>query len=590
MKKFIFTLCVYMLLHQAYAQNWLITGNAGTSSANFIGTTDAQSLRFRTNNQVSGIIDYAAAAANTSLGFQSLRLNTGNNNTAFGYRSMWSNTTGRVNTALGAYSMYSNTTGFSNTALGIAALFSAKTLRNTVAVGDSALYYASFGANENTAVGSKSLCFTTNGYWNTAVGFQSLLNNAGGYSNTAIGHAAMRLNTYDHSSVAVGASALEYARFGFNNIAVGSLALLFDSAGYINTAIGSQAMYLNGDGDYNVAVGHQSLYNTISDKNTAVGVFSLYANATGTFNTSIGYSTSCTLTNLTNATALGALTSVTASNQVRVGSSAVTSIGGFANWTNISDGRVKKNIKDNVPGLAFINKLKPVTYNLDLDAADKIIQRPVITDAEGKPIATAAEELQAKNEKEKIVYSGFVAQQVEQAAKSIGYDFSGVDAAKNDKDLYGLRYAEFVVPLVKAVQELSSQNEKLKSQNDDQQKVNADLERRIEKLEALLAINTTSNNSQGLTISPAPGASLEQNVPNPFSGITTVNCYIPVNNGNAYVNFYSQTGNLLKSIKVTGEGKNTITLTANELAAGTYKYALVVDGKVMDSKTMVVQR
>ena len=165
-----------------------------------------------------------------------------------------------------------------------------------------------------------------------------------------------------------------------------------------------------------------------------------------------------------------------------------------------------------------------------------------------------------------------------------------MDAAKNDKDLYGLRYAEFVVPLVKAVQELSSQNEKLKSQNDDQQKVNADLERRIEKLEALLAINTTSNNSQGLTISPAPGASLEQNVPNPFSGITTVNCYIPVNNGNAYVNFYSQTGNLLKSIKVTGEGKNTITLTANELAAGTYKYALVVDGKVMDSKTMVVQR
>ena len=42
---------------------------------------------------------------------------------------------------------------------------------------------------------------------------------------------------------------------------------------------------------------------------------------------------------------------------------------------------------------------------------------------------------------------------MEEAAKSVGYDFSGVDAPKNDKDFYGLRYAEFVVPLVKAVQE-----------------------------------------------------------------------------------------------------------------------------------------
>ncbi|HNU87209.1 MAG TPA: hypothetical protein PKJ94_02925, partial [Ferruginibacter sp.] len=58
--------------------------------------------------------------------------------------------------------------------------------------------------------------------------------------------------------------------------------------------------------------------------------------------------------------------------------------------------------------------------------------------------------------KEKILYSGFIAQQVEQAAKEAGYDFSGVDKPKNENDLYGLRYAEFVVPLVKAVQEQQS--------------------------------------------------------------------------------------------------------------------------------------
>ena len=52
-----------------------------------------------------------------------------------------------------------------------------------------------------------------------------------------------------------------------------------------------------------------------------------------------------------------------------------------------------------------------------------------------------------------MVWTGFSGQQVDEAAKEIGYDFSGVDKPKNENDLYGLRYSEFVVPLVKAVQE-----------------------------------------------------------------------------------------------------------------------------------------
>lgn len=40
-----------VLSHCAFSQNWLLTGNAGTSPAtNFVGTTDANRLVFRTNN------------------------------------------------------------------------------------------------------------------------------------------------------------------------------------------------------------------------------------------------------------------------------------------------------------------------------------------------------------------------------------------------------------------------------------------------------------------------------------------------------------------------------------------------------------
>ncbi|MBP6091851.1 MAG: hypothetical protein KA521_11415, partial [Crocinitomicaceae bacterium] len=48
-----------------------------------------------------------------------------------------------------------------------------------------------------------------------------------------------------------------------------------------------------------------------------------------------------------------------------------------------------------------------------------------------------------------------------------GYDFSGVQKPQNANDTYAVRYAEFVVPLVKAVQELANENEKLMVRNQE---------------------------------------------------------------------------------------------------------------------------
>src|SRR5881409_3833120 len=112
-------------------------------------------------------------------------------------------------------------------------------------------------------------------------------------------------------------------------------------------------------------------------------------------------------------------------------------------------------MKEDVPGLQFINKLKPITYTLDATGLDKFLQRNITGKNADKQISAAAKATldKALKEKEQIRYTGFVDQEVEKAAKELHYDFSGVDAAKNENDVYGLRYAEFVVPLVKAVQE-----------------------------------------------------------------------------------------------------------------------------------------
>jgi hypothetical protein len=284
---------------------------------------------------------------------------------------------------------------------------------------------------------------------------------------------------------------------GFNNTAMGAEALYVNTTGCYNTATGRYALYVNTTGQQNTATGEEAMaQNTTGSFNTAVGLGALYATTTsannttvgcragdsynmGWNNTLIGANTDVNGTGMFNAIAVGESAFATNNNQARIGNSSINSIGGYANWTNISDGRVKKNISDNVPGLSFINKLQPITYHLDLDAADRIIHRLPVTGKDGKPIPVSTFETDARRAKEQIVYSGFIAQDVEKAAKEAGYDFSGVDAAKNDKDLYGLRYAEFVVPLVKAVQELSKQNEELKKQNEE-------LLRRMEKLESLL--------------------------------------------------------------------------------------------------------
>ncbi|MBK7967109.1 MAG: hypothetical protein IPK10_18780 [Bacteroidetes bacterium] len=41
---------------QVNAQSWSLSGNAGTASTNFLGTTDAKTLKIKTNNQTRMVI------------------------------------------------------------------------------------------------------------------------------------------------------------------------------------------------------------------------------------------------------------------------------------------------------------------------------------------------------------------------------------------------------------------------------------------------------------------------------------------------------------------------------------------------------
>ena len=66
---------------------------------------------------------------------------------------------------------------------------------------------------------------------------------------------------------------------------------------------------------------------------------------------------------------------------------------------------------------------------------------------------------EAYNRSESIVQTGFIAQEVEKTAQALGYNFDGVNAPQNVTDTYSISYSQFIMPLVKAVQELNKKNE-----------------------------------------------------------------------------------------------------------------------------------
>ena len=439
---------------------------------------------------------------NTATGYRSLFSNTtGKYNSATGYRSLYHNTLGTYNTASGNYALYSNTQGNNNTANGSGSLASNTIGMDNTASGYQALYHNETGSN-NTANGFRSLHSNTSGDYNIAIGAEALFSNttrnglvAVGYGalhknaetisdandgvrNTALGFRALYNNTVGYSNTGIGYQALTNNTEGGNNTAVGNAALFFNTSGSINTALGNHALSSNTSGYCNTAMGHNALYaNTTGTHNTGIGCRSLLKNVTGSRNTAVGYYAGPGEgnDNLFNSGAFGYGAEVSSSNTIRIGDNNITMIYGAVAWGSPSDKRFKTNVTPNVPGLDFIMKLQPVTFNWDLEAMDAL---------QGKDAADKEDPKmqKARRAKEEKVYTGFVAQEVEKAAEACGYDFSGVHQPDNDKSTYHLSYSKFVVPLVQALQEQQKHIKNLQEKMAEQDKRIESLIDEIEQL------------------------------------------------------------------------------------------------------------
>jgi hypothetical protein len=197
---------------------------------------------------------------------------------------------------------------------------------------------------------------------------------------------------------------------GSNNIFLGSSAGRYNTTGQFNIFLGFDGGEANETGSNNIFIGR-------------------YAGKGGTAN-------SCSIS-------IGCRSLVSGNNQVFIDSAtgnAACFSGSFSAWGNTSDCRDKTNIGELRQGKDFLAQLRPVKFEWDFRADNK-----KNTPSQGSEEA------------------GFLAQEVQEVVEAHNAEYLHLVNSDNPEEL-GLYKANFVPVLVKAVQELTAENETLKSQ------------------------------------------------------------------------------------------------------------------------------
>ncbi|MEO1261229.1 MAG: T9SS type A sorting domain-containing protein [Bacteroidota bacterium] len=86
-----------------------------------------------------------------------------------------------------------------------------------------------------------------------------------------------------------------------------------------------------------------------------------------------------------------------------------------------------------------------------------------------------------------------------------------------------------------------------------------------------------------------PGSYLMQNSPNPFQTDTNIQYFIEDAATKAKIEIRNTEGVLLQSFNLDQKGIGNMSLDRRDFADGSYVYTLSVDGKIVDSKVMILQ-
>ncbi len=143
---------------------------------------------------------------------------------------------------------------------------------------------------------------------------------------------------------------------------------------------------------------------------------------------------------------------------------------------------------------------------------------------------------------------------------------------EDPKGELSVNYIELIPMLISAVSELKTENEMLKAA------ILGDQQAKVSQSDALAM--------EGYQIDQAI---LYQNTPNPFSENTTIRYALPAQTNQADIYTFDMQGLLINQLALD-PSKSEVELHGGSLKAGMYLYSLMVDGKEMDTKRMILTR
>jgi hypothetical protein len=305
-------------------------------------------------------------------------------------------------------------------------------ITSSIAIGANAMSASTLGDNA-VVIGDNALQAAPGIAKSVVIGSRAMQNSLVGTSfSVAIGYDAMRGSNSTRSSngsVAVGYQALFNSNsLSGGNVAVGKDTLLSLANASSNTAIGTEAGKAVTTGNSNILVGALAgSALTTGNGNVFIGLASAAFNSgdifTGSNNIAIGSSSMPSDLNVNNEITLG-------NSDHTILRCAVTSI------TSLSDERDKKEIEILPVGLDFINNLKPVSFVWN--------ER----DEKGK---------------HDIKDFGFIAQDLKKSQEDVNLADTLKLVYEENPEKLEASYGKLVPILVKAIQELSHEIEKLKN-------------------------------------------------------------------------------------------------------------------------------
>ncbi|MCP4439284.1 MAG: hypothetical protein GY810_10125 [Aureispira sp.] len=458
------------------ATAWGLLGNVGTSDAtNFLGTTDAQDMVFKTNNvenmriNTNGNVDIGITSgiarlytnipntdATTNYGIYNNHSGTDNGTLYNLYNLMNASGTG---TKYGVYNNFANVNGTKN---GVYNYFPNGTatgtiygVRNNIYADGNATKYGTdtyIGGGQGTLYGSRNRIYPPSTNTSTLYGLYSFVNSPGTGTHYAL-YADAPGGTNDYAAVFYRGNIVANEQGGDYDFRVesdGNANMFFVDASTNRIGMGTNApvekFHIEGDRML-IRNGSDALY---CSHNTATNYgFELIGSYPG-FGVAVQRSIILGGYNINNPKGQG----YDAANRVQCGGGGAATLPIYAtSHVTTSSQKHKQNISALKYGLAEVLKIKPVTYQYKFDRSE-------------------------------LYKVGFIAEQVSEVIPEVvaHWDAEGNEVTSDKGEAVGMDYSEMTAVLVNAVKE---QQEMIKTMEATQAELKKQNEQLTEKLKAI---------------------------------------------------------------------------------------------------------